>query len=68
MLIKETFIQCDVCHESFGIDNRQLNGSQQRQSADENGWIYSGNKDYCPNCRAKNKDGKIHSGFKRTKQ
>lgn len=58
-LVIETFIICDVCGDSFGVDSRNNTGTKQRTTAKSNGWIYSGNKDYCPNCRAKNKDGKI---------
>jgi hypothetical protein len=64
-LVIETFIICDVCCENFGIDMRHLNGSQQRASAKVNGWLYSGNKDYCPSCRAKRKDGQNHAGIDR---
>lgn len=64
-LVIETFIMCDVCRENFGVDNRQLNGSQQRASARANGWLYSGNKDYCPECRAKRKDGQNHKSIER---
>lgn len=64
--VKETFLLCDGgCGNSFGIDNRNKSTAEQRESAKQNGWIYSGNNDYCPNCRAKNKDGKNHSSIKR---
>jgi len=53
----ETFLMCDVCHETFGVDNRSNNVTQQRRSAKDNDWLYSGNKDYCPNCRPVKKDG-----------
>lgn len=58
--IIETHLQCDVCNDTFGVDNRFLNTAQQRESAKQNGWIYSGGKDYCPSCRARTKNGSIH--------
>lgn len=61
--IKETFLMCDKCNVTFGVDNRQYNSAQQRKSAKNNGWQYSGNKDYCPDCRAKNKDGNVHASI-----
>lgn len=64
-LVIETFIMCDVCNKNFGVDNRYLNGTQQRESAKAHGWVYSGNKDYCPDCRAKRKDGQNHKGINR---
>jgi len=58
MIIKETFLICDGgCGFNFGVDNRSRNSSEQRKAASLNGWIYSGNKDLCPNCRPKRKDG-----------
>jgi len=57
-LVIETFVMCDSCGNNFGIDNRQRNGTQQRNAAKQHGWIYSGNKDLCNNCRPKRKDGK----------
>lgn len=67
-LVIETFIICDVCHDNFGVDARHLNGGRQRASAKLNGWLYSGNKDYCPHCRAKRKDGQNHASInKKTK-
>ncbi len=56
-LVIETFLICDVCSQSFGIDNRNDKGYIQRITARKKGWIYVGNKDYCPNCRAVKKDG-----------
>lgn len=64
-LLIETFITCDVCSENFGVDTRNLTGYQQRAAAKDNGWLYSGNKDYCPDCRPKRKDGKNHASIER---
>lgn len=64
----ETFLLCDVCGQNFGVDNRERNVMEQREAAKRNGWIYSGNKDYCPGCRAKNKDGRLHSSIIRKKK
>jgi len=64
-LVIETFIICDVCHVNFGVDMRHLNGYEQRGNAKINGWVYSGNKDYCPSCRAKRKDGNNHASINR---
>ena len=58
-IVKETFIVCDVCGENFGVDNRHLSRTEQRESASNNDWIYSGNKDYCPNCRPIKKNGEF---------
>ena len=58
--VKETYLICDVCSTNFGVDNRSYNAAQQRKDAARNGWIYSGNKDYCPSCRATTKAGTIH--------
>lgn len=63
--IKETFLLCDVCSLVFGSDTKSRNAEQQRNAAKNNGWVYSGNKDYCPGCRAKNKNGMIHKGISR---
>lgn len=63
-VVKETFLMCDVCKETFGVDNRYRNAAEQRAAAKINDWQYSGNKDYCKNCRAKNKDGTIHKSTK----
>jgi len=62
-VVKETFIICDVCFKNFGVDNRSRNAQEQRDAAKEEDWMYSGNKDYCPDCRAKNKDGQYHKRF-----
>jgi hypothetical protein len=56
-LVIETFLTCDICFSNFGVDDRHLNGTQQRESAKNNGWIYSGKKDMCPSCRPIKKNG-----------
>lgn len=67
-VVKETFLQCNVCYKTFGVDNRHRNAQQQRDAAKLEDWMYSGNKDYCPSCRAKNKDGKFHKRFDKKSQ
>lgn len=62
-LLIETFVICDCCGISFGIETCQLKGMQQRALARESGWVYHG-KDICPQCRVKNKEG---NDFKHTK-
>lgn len=65
-LVIETFIICDVCKtSSFGVDDRHRKGMQQREAARNNGWVYSGGEDICPNCRVKNKEG---NDFKHSKR
>jgi hypothetical protein len=64
-LIIEIFITCDVCGENFGVDTRQRKGGEQRANAKNNGWLYSGNKDYCPNCRPKRNEGQNYAGINR---
>lgn len=56
-IITETFISCDNCGVNFGVDDRTVTGMHQRQRARNNGWVYSYNKDLCPDCRPKRKDG-----------
>lgn len=54
MIIVETFLNCDgKCGTNFGVDQRILNGAQQRSSAKNNGWKYINGKDYCPKCADK---------------
>lgn len=52
----ETFIICDVCGNSHGVDNRHLNVMEQRKSAKDHGWRYSGGIDYCPNCKKRKEE------------
>jgi hypothetical protein len=59
-LVIETFLICDTCRTMFGFDSRHRTGTEHRIDAKEEGWRYSGNKDYCPRCVKKTKDGKIH--------
>lgn len=62
----ETFIICDDCGETFGVDNRNYTAKQHRENAAKDGWkTISENqienlgfsldvggkiKDLCPNC------------------
>lgn len=48
--IIETFLQCDKCYRSFGVDNRNANAKQQRVSAKNEGWTFKNRKDYCESC------------------
>lgn len=59
--IKETYLLCDTCNKSYGENHKYRNAQEQRDEAGSEGWIYSGNKDYCENCRPKKSDGTIHS-------
>ncbi len=53
-IVIETFIKCDGkssdCHETFGIDDRQRTGVQQRNAMKGNDWRHIKGKDYCPEC------------------
>lgn len=51
MIIVETFIICDKCNISYGLDNRFLNGKQHRKGYKTDGWKYIKGKDYCPKCK-----------------
>jgi hypothetical protein len=46
-----THIICDGCGDTFGVDLSTSTGTQLRIYAKHNDWVYSGNKDYCPECR-----------------
>ena len=51
---------CDGdCGENFGVDTRSRTGWEQRKAAKLNGWVYSGGKDYCPNCKKKKTKTKL---------
>lgn len=50
MLIIETFISCDRCGENFGVDDKQKNAVQQRESARINGWKRLSGRDICSSC------------------
>ena len=60
-LVIEKFIVCDFqtspnCIESFGVDERCTKTLKIiRGRARFDGWSTRGNKDICPNCRAKKK-------------
>ena len=57
-LIIETYLVCDRCGNStFGQDNKQRTGSQQREISRRNGWIANKSGEACPNCRYKNGRG-----------
>lgn len=51
----ETFLLCDgkggACGRTYGVDDRNSNASQHRRDAKEDGWIYSGGKDFCNECK-----------------
>lgn len=67
-IVIETFLMCDVCNETFGVDNRERTGTEHRKKAKLNGWQYSNNIDQCPNCRPKTKTGNIIQHKPKTKQ
>jgi hypothetical protein len=56
-LVIETFLICDICSDTFGVDNRHLTGAQQRESAKEHDWLCGGRHDLCPKCRPVKKNG-----------
>lgn len=49
-IIIETHLECDNCHETFGVDNRHYGSKDQRKSAKLNNWRFYNGKDYCPKC------------------
>lgn len=49
-LIIETFLSCDRCGTTFGADNRERTGLQQREHATANGWLCKKSRDYCEDC------------------
>lgn len=60
-LIVERFIQCDVCGEMFGVDNRSFTTKQHREGARKEGWTYTGGKDWCAVCSGKEKKPVINN-------
>lgn len=57
-LVIETYLVCDRCGVStFGEDNKQRTGSQQRDIAQRNKWGKNSSYDICPKCRYKNGRG-----------
>lgn len=48
--VKETFLVCDQCGETFGVDNRNDTAARHRQEAKSLGWKYRNGKDYCLDC------------------
>lgn len=63
-LIITAIIICDSCATRFGENNPLLKGYEQRMLARIEGWNYTGNKDLCPKCRPKRKDGEFKGGGK----
>lgn len=60
MIVTESFLICDGCGETFGVDNRHKSGTQHRVDAKKEGWkliVRDGSKygDYCPECLIQNK-------------
>jgi rubredoxin len=64
-LIIHTTIRCDVCGVVYGENTSLLIGGKQRNLASQDSWLYSGNKDYCPACRPKTKEGFNRKSIKR---
>lgn len=60
-VVIETFLQCDSCGDTFGVDNRSDTGKEHRKNAKGNGWVYSGGKDYCNYCKKGGKEIKPKS-------
>jgi len=60
-IVTETYLICDNCGKYHGADDgaklRHIKGVQHRKIAVTDGWLYSYNKDLCPQCRPKRKDG-----------
>ena len=57
-----THISCDGCGETYGVDNAFHNiGTHLRKEANSEGWTYSSNKDWCPNCRPLKKNGEKYA-------
>ena len=51
-VVVESFLVCDECGETYGVDTRQWPGKIHRAHARGEGWHYSRGKDYCPECWA----------------
>lgn len=62
-LIIKVSIRCDKCGALFDLTTTQTTGMQLRKIATKYGWVYHG-KDFCNNCRPKNKEG---NNFKHSK-
>jgi len=58
-------ITCDKCGCLVPEEIKHLTGMQQRKEYKKFNWVYSGNIDLCPNCRAHRKDGQYYAHFKR---
>ena len=52
-IVIETFINCDFCGKSFGVDNRYRHRYQHRDAAKKEGWIFLNGKDFCDECKIK---------------
>lgn len=63
MTVVEIILTCDCCGAQFKGDG--VKASDVRKEAKEYDWLYSGNKDYCPFCRPKRKDGGFHRSKKK---
>ena len=59
MIVTRVHIICDGCGETYGVDLDYIPGTKLRKQYHSDGWIYSYNKDLCPGCRSKTKDGKF---------
>lgn len=59
-IIIETFLNCDRCGKTFGVDNRHRTGQAHRKDAALEGWVLSGSEDHCPECRNRTKSGELY--------
>lgn len=65
-IVIETYIHCDGgCGAVHGGDCTHLKGMAHRKHMIDDGWVYTTNKDYCPACRKKRKDGSFMRSPKR---
>lgn len=68
-IIIKTFICCDKCGLEYGLNKLSFYGYAIRKDARSDGWLFSGNIDYCPDCRPKRKDRQNHkSGVRKYKK
>lgn len=53
MYNKETFLSCDNCPNTFGVDNMAMgyNSKELREQAKKDDWVYKNGKDLCPECK-----------------
>ena len=52
-LVIEKFLMCDICYESYGVDNRIYSARMHRKFSKQEGWVCIGSKDYCEECKYK---------------